>query len=178
MVRSVQENTQISTVISGKVVYSKLEKNNQNVQQGDTLLIVTAEQLDTQKQLQSNQSSDYSAQLSDLSKVSRRQFSGLQTGQYQREVSAMQEKIAQIQSQLSLAQKDYDRASKLHEQGVVPKAEYDKYYYNLQGLKNQIAKTREQQIAKWQVQKRETERQLRSVGSEIQRISQEQKIIL
>jgi len=175
VVRSVQENTQLSAVVSGKVVYSKLEKNNQTIQKGDTLLIVTAEQLDIQKQLQSNQSSDYAAQLSDLAKISQGQFTGLQTGQYQREVSAMQEKMAQIQSQLSLAQKDYDRASKLHEQGVVPKAEYDKYYYNLQGLKNQIANTREQQIAQWQAQKRETERQLRSVGSEIQRISQEQK---
>ena len=175
VVRSVQENTQLSAVVSGKVVYCKLEKNNQTIQKGDTLLIVTAEQLDTQKQLQSNQSSDYAAQLSDLSKIARGQFTGLQTGQYQREVSAMQEKMAQIQSQLSLAQKDYDRATKLHEQGVVPKAEYDKYYYNLQGLKNQIANIREQQIAQWQAQKRETERQLRSVGSEIQRISQEQK---
>lgn len=175
VMRSVQENTQISAVVSGKIVYSKLEKNNQSIQKGDTLLIVTAEQLDTQKQLQSNQSSDYSAQLSDLSKVSRGIFSGLQTGQYQREVSAMQENIAQTQSQLSLAQKDYDRAATLQKQGVVPKAEYDKFYYNLQGLKNQIANIREQQIAQWQAQKRETERQLRSVGSEIQRISQEQK---
>lgn len=175
LVRSVQENTQISAVVSGKVVYSKLERNNQTVQKGDTLLIVTTEQLDTQKQLQNNQSSDYAAQLPDLSKISKGQFFGLQTGQYQREVSAMQEKIAEIQSQLSLAQKDYDRALKLNSQGVMPKAEYDKYYYNLQGLKNQIANLREQQIAQWQAQKRETERQLRSVDSEIRRIGQEQK---
>ena len=63
LVRSVQENTQVSAVVSGKVVYSKLERNNQTVQKGDTLLIVTTEQLDTQKQLQNNQSSDYAAQL-------------------------------------------------------------------------------------------------------------------
>lgn len=175
VVRSVQENTQISAVVSGKVVYNKLEKNNQIIQKGDTLLIVTAEQLDTQKQLQSNQSSDYSAQLSDLQKVSRGQYGGLQTGQYQREVSAMQEKIAQVQTQLSLAQKDYDRAETLHKQGVVPKAEYDKFFYNLQGLKNQISGIQEQQIAQWQAQKRETERQIRSLGSEIQRIGQEQE---
>ena len=175
VVRSVEENTQISAVVSGKIVYSKLEKNNQTIQKGDTLLIVTAEQLDTQKQLQTNQSSDYATQLSDLTKISHGNFSGLQTGQYQREVSAMQEKIAEVQTQLSLAQKDYDRALKLNNQGVIPKAEYDKFHYNLQGLKNQIANIREQQIAQWQAQKRETERQLRSVDSEIQRIGQEQK---
>jgi len=99
----------------------------------------------------------------------------LQTGQYQRELSAMQEKIAQIQTQLSLAQKDFDRAATLYTQGVIPKAEYDKYYYDYQGLKRQISGTREQQIAQWQTQKREVERQISSSGSEVQRINQEQK---
>ena len=175
LVRSVQENTKISAVVSGKIIKNNLEKNNQLIQKGDTLLVVTAAQLDTQKNLQSSQSSDFSAQLSDLQKISRGQFGGLQTGQFQREVSAMQEKIAQVQTQLSLAQKDFDRAETLHQQGVVPKAEYDKFFYNLQGLKNQISGIREQQIAQWQAQKRETERQLRSLGSEIQRIGQEQE---
>lgn len=175
VIRSVQENTKISAIISGKIIYSKLEKNNQEIKQGDTLLIVTAEQLDTQKNLQNSQSSDYSAQLQDLNKLTRGQISGLQTGQYQRELSAMQEKIAQVQTQLSLAQKDFDRAAILYNQGVIPKAEYDKFFYNLQGLKNQIAGIREQQIAQWQTQKREVERQIRSLGSEVQRINQEQK---
>ncbi|SMO35778.1 HlyD family secretion protein [Chryseobacterium rhizoplanae] len=175
VIRSVQENTKISAIVSGRIIYSKLKKNNQELKEGDTLLIVTAEQLDTQKNLQNNQSSDYSAQLQDLNRLTRGQISGLQTGQYQRELSAMQEKIAQVQTQLSLAQKDFDRAATLYNQGVIPKAEYDKFFYNLQGLKNQIAGIREQQIAQWQTQKREVERQIRSLGSEVQRINQEQK---
>jgi multidrug resistance efflux pump len=175
VIRSVQENTGLSAVVSGKIIKSNLEKNNQNLKQGDTLLVVTAEQLDTQKQLQSNQSSDYSAQLSDLQKISRGVFSGLQTGQYQKEVSALQEKIAQIQTQLSLAKKDLDRAKLLFSQGVIPQADYDKVFYNYEGLQNQIASTKEQQIAQWQTEKRGTERQIRGFGSEIKRINQEQK---
>lgn len=175
VIRSVHENTQISAVVSGKIIYNKLEKNNQQIKKGDTLLVVIAEHLDTQKNLQNSQSIDYATQLSDLNKVSRENFSGLQTGQYQKEVSAMQEKIAQVQSQLSLAQKDFEREETLYKQGVVPKAEYDKFFYNLQGLKTQISSIREQQIAQWQAQKREVERQLRSLGSEIQRIGQEQE---
>lgn len=175
VIRSVRENTKISAIVSGRIIYSKLEKNNQELKQGDTLLIVTAEQLVTQKNLQNSQSADYSAQLQDLTQLTRGQTSGLQTGQYQRELSAMQEKIAQVQTQLSLAQKDFDRAATLYNQGVIPKAEYDKFFYNLQGLKNQIAGIREQQIAQWQTQKKEVERQIRSLGSEVQRINQEQK---
>lgn len=175
LVRSVSENTQLGSVVNGKIIHNILEKNNQQIKKGDTLLIVTAEQLDTQKNLQVNQNSDYSAQLQDLNKLTRGQYSGLQTGQYQRELSAMQEKIAQVQTQLSLAKKDLDRADLLYKQGVIPKAEYDKYYYDHQGFVNQVSSIREQQYAQWQTQKRETERQIRSLGSEIQRINQEQK---
>ena len=175
VIRSQIENTKLSSVVSGKVVANNLKKNNQEIKQGETLLVITAEQLDTQKSLQSSQSSDYQAQLTDLQKVSNGNFTGLQTGQYIKEVAAMQEKIAQVQSQLALAKKDYDRALLLYNQGVIPRAEYDKFYYDYQNLKTQISSIKEQQLAQWQAQKRDTERQLRSLGSEITRINQEQK---
>ena len=175
IIRSQTENTKIVSVVGGRIIKNKLEKNNQRITQGDSLLIVSAEQLDTQKSLQSSQSSDYQAQLQDLNKLTKGQYGGLQTGQYQRELSAMQEKIAQVQTQLSLAKKDYDRASLLYNQGVIPKSEYDKFYHTYQGLQSQVSGIREQQIAQWQAQKREVERQIRSLGAEVQRINQEQK---
>lgn len=178
IVRASQENIPISTMVSGRVIQNHLEKNNQNISKGDTLFIITAEQLDTQKQFQQNQRADYNAQLSDLTKLSAGNFTGLQTGQYQREVGAMQERIAQIQTELSLAKKDLDRATLLLNQGVTPRAEYDKVFYHYQGLQRQISTIREQNIAQWQTQKREVERQLRTLGTEIQRLDQEQKNIL
>ena len=175
IIRSQTENTKIVSVVGGRVIENNLKKNNQEIKQGEKLLVITAEQLDTQKSLQNSQSSDYSAQLQDLHKLTRGQYGGLQTGQYQRELSAMQEKIAQVQTKLSLAKKDLDRAHLLYGQGVIPKAEYDKYYYDYQGFLTQVSSIREQQLAQWQAQKRDTERQLRSLGSEITRINQEQK---
>ena len=175
IIRSQTENTKIVSVVGGRVIENNLKKNNQEIKQGDKLLVITAEQLDTQKSLQNSQSSDYSAQLQDLNKLTRGQYGGLQTGQYQRELSAMQEKIAQVQTKLSLAKKDLDRAHLLYGQGVIPKAEYDKYYYDYQGFLTQVSSIREQQLAQWQAQKREVERQIRSLGAEVQRINQEQK---
>ena len=52
VIRSVQENTQLTAVVSGRVIETNLEKNNQNIHKGETLLTITAEQLDTQKNLQ------------------------------------------------------------------------------------------------------------------------------
>ena len=175
IIRSQTENAKIVSVVGGRVITNHLQRNNQQIKQGDTLLVVTSEQLDTQKSLQNSQSSDYSAQLQDLHKLTRGQYGGLQTGQYQRELSAMQEKIAQVQTQLSLAKKDYDRANLLYNQGVIPKSEYDKFYHTYQGLQSQVSGIREQQLAQWQAQKRDVERQIRSLGAEVQRINQEQK---
>ena len=107
VIRSQAENTKVVSVVGGRVITNHLQRNNQQIKQGDTLLVVTAEQLDTQKSLQSNQSSDYSAQLQDLNRLTRGQYGGLQTGQYQRELSAMQEKIAQVQTQCFSLKKYY-----------------------------------------------------------------------
>lgn len=175
IIRSSVENTKLISVVSGRLVYNNLYKNNQEIKQGDTLLIITTETLETQKQLQQNQSVDYNAQLSDLSKITRGIYSSLQTGQYQREVLAMQEHIAQIQTQLSLAKKDLDRANSLYTQGVIPQSEYDKVFHHHQGLQNQIANIKQQQQALWQSKKREIEQQLRTLNSEVTRIDQEQK---
>ena len=175
IIRSQTENTKIVSVVGGRGIENNLKKNNQEIKQGEKLLVITAEQLDTQKSLQNSQSSDYSAQLQDLHKLTRGQYGGLQTGQYQRELSAMQEKIAQVQTQLSLAKKDYDRANLLYNQGVIPKSEYDKFYHTYQGLQSQVSGIREQQLAQWQAQKRDVERQIRALVAEVQRINQEQK---
>ncbi|MBS9773578.1 MAG: HlyD family efflux transporter periplasmic adaptor subunit [Tenacibaculum sp.] len=174
-VRSITENTKINAVVSGRVVFCNLLKNNQKITKGDTLFVVISEQLVTQKTLQQNQLSDFKAQLNDLNKLTKNNYKGLQTGQYQKELSAMQEKIAQVKTQLSLSKKDYDRAKLLYEQGVIPKAEYDKFYYNYKGLTRQVTSIKEQQMAQWQTQKRQVERQLRSLNSEITKITQQQK---
>ena len=74
VIRSQTENTKIVSVVGGRVITNHLQRNNQQIKQGDTLLVVTSEQLDTQKSLQSNQSSDYFAQLQDLNKLTREHY--------------------------------------------------------------------------------------------------------
>jgi membrane fusion protein, peptide pheromone/bacteriocin exporter len=175
LVRSVQENSKLTAMVSGKVLQNKLSQNNQIINKGDTLLLLSTEQISTQSHWQQSQSTDYNAQLSDLQKLSQGQFSGLQTGQYQRELSAMQEKIGQVNTQYAWAEKELDRASQLLAQGVIAKADWDKVYYQHQGLHTQMASIKAQQMATWQSQKREVERQLRQAGSEIKRLHQEQK---
>lgn len=175
VVRSYTENTKLTSVVNGRIIKTSLFQNNQVVNKGDTLLVVTAEQLETQKNLQNNQASDYQAQLADLNKLVTGNYSSLQTGQYQRELSAMHEKIAQVNAQLQLAEKDFNRTKKLFEQDIFSQAEYDKNLFNVENLRRQIATIKEEQIAQWQAQKREVERQIRTLNAESKRIHQEAK---
>lgn len=175
IIRSYTENTKLTSMVSGRVVKTSLSQNNQFINKGDTLLVVTAEQLETQKNLQNTQASDYNAQLSDLQKLVAGNYSALQTGQSQRELSAMQEQIAQVNAQLKLAERDFYRTKTLFTQGVLPQSDYDKSLFGVENLKRQMSTIKEQQIAQWQAQKREVERQVRSLNAESTRINQEVK---
>ncbi len=175
VVRSFIENTNITSMVSGRVIRNNLKQNNQIIKKGDTLLIITAEQIETQKQLQGIQASDYYAQLDDLNKIVEGNFSLLQTGQYQREVSAMFENIAQIKSELELAEKDFYRTKTLYNQGVISQSEFDKDLFKVENIKKQISTIKEKHIAQWQADKREIERQIQVLNSEFKRLDQEAK---
>lgn len=175
IVRAYQENTPISVMNGGRIKENRLHKNNQEIKRGDTLLVITKEVLETQKDFQKSQGTDYNIQLSDLNKVSNGIFTGLQTGQYQREVSAMLEREAEVRVQLELSQKELDRANLLFSQGVIPQAEHEKVYYTHQELVRRLKSVRKQQVAQWQAQKREVERQVRAVNSDLQKLEKEEE---
>ena len=42
IIRSQAENTKIVSVVGGRVITNHLQRNNQQIKQGDTLLVVTA----------------------------------------------------------------------------------------------------------------------------------------
>ena len=63
VIRSNFENSELTAPVSGRVVKCFLSQNNQSIQKGDTLLVITTELLDTQRQLVNTQQQDYNAQL-------------------------------------------------------------------------------------------------------------------
>jgi hypothetical protein len=106
-VRTVSENTPITSVVSGRITFINL-KNNQSVQKGDTLLMVETSPLDVQTQTNTSQLSDFSLVLSDLERVTAGSTS-LQTGEIQREYQAFIQKKTELQAGLAQVQRVYDR---------------------------------------------------------------------
>lgn len=174
IIRPIDENSQLTAVVSGRLTHISMIRNNQLVNRGDTLAIITTKQLDVQKKLHMSLLSGYREQYDELDEL----LAGgnnLRTDQYKKELSAMNEKVAQIQAELVLATKELNRAQILYEQKVIPAAEYETALHRHQGLSTQIAVVMEQQKAHWYGQKREMERQIRSLSAEIERLDQEQQ---
>lgn len=171
IIRPEQENTKVVSLVSGKVVKSKLINNNQLVKKNDTLLVIISDELVNQENHHNRLLSDYSSQYSDLTKLVGKQYTGLTTGQYQKELSAMLEKLAEIETQRKLSGKELQRNKHLFQQGVIPEAEYEKSLFNYEQLVVQKRSVEQQQLAQWQAQKFDIQRNLNSVNTDLRGVN-------
>lgn len=172
VINDLKNNVPIMSMVDGKVVKSKIIRNNQIFKKGDTIIEINTDQLVEQGQFQANQFSDFSAQLYDLQLLSKGNISNIRTGVYQKQVAAFKEKNAQLQANLDLAVKDFERISKLYNEGIYTQAEYDKNKYNVEYLKRQIENSRQQQFATWRGEKLDLERMIRQNKTEIKTTKQ------
>jgi HlyD family secretion protein len=174
VVRSVSENVPIVAVVSGRVVFINLS-NNQNIQKGDTLLTVATTPLDVQSQTNANLRSDLSAVLADLSSITSGNAAGLQTAEMQREYQTYVRRREELRASKAQAQRVYNRNKTLFNQGVIPKAEMEKYGYDLQTAQTQLSTLEQQQYAAWQTQKREIMQQIKNYNGAIDQIEADKK---
>ncbi|PVH24307.1 HlyD family secretion protein [Sphingobacterium corticibacter] len=171
VVRPQQESTSLISLVNGRVTDSNIDRNNQLVRKGDTLLVITADALHSKRQYQQRQQQDFTDQLYDLKILTSGLNGDLKTGQYQMELSAWNEKLSEIQVQLVLADKELKRNSQLYEMGILPLAEYDKSFHHHEQLAVQKKVAREQQIATWQAQMRDVERQIRTISNDVYQLN-------
>lgn len=167
IVRPEQENTKIFSMVGGRVVRSVLAKINQKVEKNDTLLVITSDELVNQRGHNLRLRQDYLIQQADLKKLVNNQFTGLNSGQYQRELSSMNEKIAEIDAQLTLSGKELVRNKILYDEGVVPEAEYEKNFFAHEQLKVQKRAIKEVQMAQWYAQLRTIEREINTIKADL-----------
>ncbi|MGV0829749.1 HlyD family secretion protein [Empedobacter brevis] len=167
IVNDLKNNNPIISMVEGKIIKSNVIRNNQFFKKGDTIIEINTDQLEEYNQFQNTQYTDFSSQLKDLISLSKGVLNNLNTGVYQKQVSAYREKIAQIESELNLATRDFERVKKLFDAGIYTQAEYDKNSFKVENLKRQIGNIKQEQIATWQIEKRELERIIRENRKEV-----------
>ena len=177
VVRSSGENTQLVSVVSGRITYIDLE-NNKVVKKGDTLLLVESDNLNLQNRLKEELLEDYLAQLSDLQKLATGKvtnFNQLETGIYQKQFISFQEKLRELRLKASQAESVYLRYEQLYESGVIAAVEFDNYKSNWVNAQASLNSYRKQQISTWQAENRNLEERITNTTSEKQQILEEKE---
>ena len=169
IIRSKTDNVPVTSAVSGKITAIKL-KNNLLVQKGDTLLIISTENLETEKQLNDTIYTANETILQDLERVLKGN-SNLLTALIREEYYKFSTQKAELQSKVAQAQINYNRYKTLFDKGVIAKAEFEKYQFDLQFTKQALNSFVKQQMANWQNKKNELTLQLKNITGNNNKLS-------
>ena len=169
IIRSKTDNVPVTSAVSGKITTIKL-KNNLLVQKGDTLLTISKENLETEKQLNDTIYNTNETILQDLEMVLKGK-SNLQTSLIREEYYKFSTQKAELQSKVAQSQINYNRYKTLFDKGVIAKAEFEKYQFDLQFAKQALNSFIKQQMANWQNKKNELILQLKNITGNNNKLS-------
>jgi HlyD family secretion protein len=174
IVRSTTDNVPLTSLVNGKVIFVKL-KNNQMVQQGDTLVQLTQENLDTDKATNQEVFSTIQDQIHDLSFVVLSKSNNLKTAAVQQEWFSYINKKEELQSKIAQTKIGYDRNKGLYEKGVISRAEFEKYSFDYTYAQQALSGLEKNQRSMWQNSKRDLEIHLKNLNGTLRKIKVEAK---
>lgn len=172
IVRSSTDNVPVSSLVNGKVTFIKI-KNNQVVQQGDTLIAITQENLNTEKANNQVAAATIQDQIHDLTQVTQGRATGLKTLAMQQEWQSYNNKREELASKIAQAKIVYDRNKQLHDKGIIAKAEFEKYSFDYTYAQQALAGLEKNQRSLWQNSKRELQMQLQNLNGTLEKIKVE-----
>jgi len=149
IIRSKTDNVPVSSVVSGKIVAINL-KNNLSVTKGDTLLTISNENLESEKELNDTLVVSNEIILKDLQRALGNKSDSLETAVVREEYYQFLAQKTELQSKVSQANSNYKRYKTLFDKHVIAKAEYEKYLYELRYANQALASYIKQQTANWQ----------------------------
>lgn len=168
VIRPQKENSKLISLVSGRVIESKIDRNNQKIQKGDTLLVIFAQDLQNKLELNQNIESEYNQHITDLKNLLSKNYENITSILYKMELASMQQCISEVKSQGTLAKLDLNRNEILVKQGVISQAEFDKSKYSYEHLQNQKSSIEKQQIAQWSSKLIDLQQKHKSIESDQQ----------
>ncbi|OXE96523.1 secretion protein HlyD [Flavobacterium araucananum] len=172
IVRSRTENVPLSTIVSGRVVWLSL-KNNAFVQKGDTLIKISKENLESDKDTQDILSGSVSALLHDTSSLLQNKSDHLSTSAAREDLLKFESGKNELQSKISQAQLNYNRNKILYQKDIIAKADFEKIEYELRLTKQALLSFISQQKSMWENQKRDLEERLKNLNGTVSKINVE-----
>lgn len=137
--------------------------------------MVSKEVLDSQKELQDTLQNSVGLLLEDVSNLLKNNSLNLKTTSLKEDFYKFQAQKNELQSKVSQAQINYNRHKTLFDKGVIAKAEYEKYLFDLQLAKQGLQSFVKQQKATWENKKQELEERIKNHKGTINKIETEAK---
>ncbi|MEZ7497842.1 HlyD family efflux transporter periplasmic adaptor subunit [Flavobacterium sp. Arc3] len=172
IVRSKIDNVPIATIVSGRITWLAL-KNNATVNKGDTLIKISKQSLETDKNTQGKLSSSVFTLLNDVSNVLQDKTNSLKTASAREDFAKFQDHRNELQSKISQAQLNFNRNKELYDKDIIAKAEFEKYLYELRFVNQALQSYVSQQKATWENQKRDLEEQMKNLNGTVNKINVE-----
>lgn len=169
IVRAKLDNVPLNTIVSGKITHVSL-KNNQIIHEGDTLLVVTQENLNTQKALNDTLYNTSSLLLKDIILLLNGETNALKTSTAREDYYKFNAQQNELQRKVSQALTNYNRYKALFDKQVIAKAEYEAYTFELKAAQQALSSFIRQQKTQWENQKRDLEERLTNLESTLENI--------
>lgn len=173
IIRSKTDNVPLTSIVSGKITWIKV-KNNALIKKGDTLIKISKNGLETEKQTNDTLSNSVAQYLEDVSNVIKGNTLNLKTSTAREDFYKFQSKKVELQSKVSQAQIAFNRNKVLYNKDVIAKAEYEKYMFELRFAKESLNSFVNQQRASWETQKRDLEDQIKNLKGAVAKIKVEE----
>ncbi len=174
IIRSTTDNVPITSIVSGSVIWIKLH-NNTVVKQGDTLIKISKQNLETERNTQDTLSVAVTSLLSDVTNILQGKSSNLQTASAREDYLKFTVQQNELQSKVTQAQTNYNRNKILYDKEIIAKVEYEKYQYELRFANQALQSFVSQQKATWQNQKRDLEERVKNIKGNISKINVDAK---
>lgn len=150
IIRPIAEKTEIKAPIT-ELVDSVFVREGATVNKGDIILKYRTNNSDYKITYQSNRLNDYETHLTDLMHLSKgKRPETFSSPVRQQEYIYYTKRLTELQTALVQAEKEYHRHQTLFDKKVISEVEYEKYYYQYESQKNELASFKESQLSTWQ----------------------------
>jgi HlyD family secretion protein len=172
VVRSVTDNVPVATVVSGRITFCGI-RNNSIVKKGDTLLQISQQSLEADRKLQDTLLGTSNTLRTDLQRVVSGNYTNIASASIRQELQHFQSQKNELNSKLQLSQNTFNRNKTLYDKGIIARAEFEKYEFDLKLAQQSLQSFVSQQMAAWQNQKRELENQVKNIRGNVTKIKTE-----
>lgn len=151
IVRPVAEKAEITSAIT-EIVDSVYVREGEQVNKGDIILRFRTNNSDYKINYQSGRLNDCEMHLADLAYLAKGDCPSIfRSPVRQQEYTYFTKKKIELETTLVQAEKEYKRNKNLYDKKVISEEEYDKYYFQWQSQRNELASLVQSQLNTWQI---------------------------